>query len=168
MGRRNAANRDTASRARTTAWVLGWPGCLPLASSTPYLLGSRGEDHPAMMVRINLPIEVPRSKVEAESGPRQDANPPSVQVIVRLHQVLGAGSPAPRLRDPKGVNFTCLSPRHDLLALGAIIPGPAWRFLENRDNPGPRRLARLGLECRKRNVELVRDQQRAWIVGDAD
>ncbi len=44
------------------------------------------------MVRISLPLAVPRSKTQAGMG--ENAHLPAVKVIERLHEILGASSPA--------------------------------------------------------------------------
>ena len=57
-----------------------------------------------------------------------------MQRIEGLHQVLGAAAPAAQLRDQHRIDLPGLGKRHDLGALGAVVPGPRRGLLENADD----------------------------------
>ena len=57
-----------------------------------------------------------------------------MEVVERLHEILGAAAPARQLRDEYGVDVTCLGESHHLLALDAVAFGARGGLLEDTDD----------------------------------
>jgi len=57
-----------------------------------------------------------------------------VEVVERLHEILGASSPTRQLGDEDGVDVACLGESHHLLALNAIVLGARGGLLEDTDD----------------------------------
>ena len=57
-----------------------------------------------------------------------------MKVIERLHEVLGASTPARQLGDEDGVDLSRLGQSHNLLALNAVVLGAGRGLLEHGDD----------------------------------
>ena len=100
---------------------------IALADEIALELGQAGHDGAHQLARRG-------AKVEAETRLGEHADLPAMEVVQRLHEVLGAAAPTRQLGDKDGIDLTRLGDSHHLLALGAIVPGARGGFLEDADD----------------------------------
>src|SRR5262249_51972042 len=102
----------------------------PLADEIALELGEASHDGPHQLA-------AGRAKVKAQASLRKNAHLPAVEIIERLHEVLGASSPARQLGNEDGVDLSRLGEDHSLLTLKAVVLRPRGGLLEDGYYPVP-------------------------------